>query len=238
MPRTARPLGVRIQTDALLVRKIPFNDADLVVTFFTEDQGILSTVARSARRSAKRFPALEPMHLLRVSVDERAGADLVFLVEAAIVRPRLGLTSDLDKLDAAGRALRWVRRAMLPRAPEPVLWEDINALLDDLDGASSTPPVAQVAGMGLRLLAAIGWGLDLTRCVRCGRPCDAAVSACVDAASGGLVCRACGGARMSLREDRRARLIAAQQGDDTALDAEDAAVAIELVDAALEAHTG
>lgn len=238
MPRTARPLGSRLRTDALLVRKVPFGDADVMVTFFTEARGILSAVARSARRSARRFPALEPMHLLRVGLEERAGAELGVLSEAALSRPRLGLTADLDKLDAAGQALRWLRRALPPHTPEPALWAEINALLDDLDQpGTSPPPRARLAAMGLRLLSMIGWGLDLERCVRCGKICDLSASACIDAAAGGLVCRACGGARIALRDGRRARLQRAIQGDDGALDLEDAAVAIDLVNAALDAHT-
>jgi DNA repair protein RecO (recombination protein O) len=238
MPRTARPLGSRLRTDALLVRKVPFGDADVMVTFFTEARGILSAIARSARRSARRFPALEPMHLLRVGLEERPGEELAVLSEAALSRPRLGLTADLDKLDAAGQALRWVRRALPPHTPEPELWVEINALLDDLDQpTTSPPPRARLAAMGLRLLSTIGWGLDLERCVRCGKPCDPSASACVDAAVGGLVCRACGGARITLRDGRRARLQRALQGDNGALDLDDATVAIDLVTAALDAHT-
>jgi DNA repair protein RecO (recombination protein O) len=241
MPRTTRPLGSRFRTEALLVRKVPFGDADVMVTFFTEARGIVPAVARAARRSARRFPALEPMHLLRVGLEERAGADLSMLSEAVLSRPRLGLTADLDKLEAAGQALRWVRRALPPYTPEPDLWREINGLLDDLDQApalpETSPPRARLAGTGLRLLSSVGWGLDLERCVRCGRPCEPGASACVDPALGGLVCRACGGARIALREGRLARLQRAILGDNGALDLEDATVAIDLVNAALDAHT-
>jgi DNA repair protein RecO (recombination protein O) len=240
MPRATRPLGSHLRTEALLVRKVPFGDADVMVTFFTEARGLLSAVARAARRSARRFPALEPMHLLRVSLEERSGADVGMLSEAVLCQPRLGLTADLDKLEAAGQALRWVRRALPPHTPEPDLWREINALLDELDQASSSAaplPRALLAAMGLRLLALVGWGLDLKRCVRCGRPCDPSVSACIDAASGGLVCRSCGGARIVLPEGRLARLRRAIHGDSGALDPEAATVAIDLVNAALDAHT-
>jgi DNA repair protein RecO (recombination protein O) len=240
--RNARALRSRTRTDALLVRKAPFGDADAVVTFFTEERGMVSAVARSALRSSKRFPSLEPMHLLRVGLEERSGAELGVLAEASIARPRLGLTANLDCLEAAGHALRWVRRAAPPLTPEPALWAVINGFLDDLDasvGASDAgpAPTARLAGVGLRLLGAIGWGLDLDRCVRCGRSCDGAASAFVDPAEGGLVCRACGGARLLLREGRRARFLAAAQGDDAALQGDDPTAAIELVEATLAAHT-
>ena len=165
-----------------------------MVTLFTEQKGVLSVVARSARRSMRRFPSLEPMHLLRVGLEERPGGDVGTLIESSIARPRLVLVSSLDRLEAAGRALRWVRGAAPPHTPEPALWVEINTLLDRLDAPDPpTPPEALVAGMGLRLLATVGWGLDLGRCVRCGRTCDPGASAYLDPGEGGLVCRACGG---------------------------------------------
>ena len=226
------------RTEALLVRSAPFGDADVMVTLFTEARGIVSAVARSARRSVKRFAALEPMHLLRVALEERAGVDVATLVESAIARPRLGIVQSLEKLDAAGAALRWVRRAAPPHTPEPALWLEINGLLDRLDATDPTPaPQALLAVAGLRILVAIGWGLELTRCVRCGRACEPGAGACVDPAAGGLVCRACGGARIVLRGERRTQLLAASLGEDVALAPDDARAALEIVDAAMAAHT-
>jgi DNA repair protein RecO (recombination protein O) len=237
MPRSSRPRTERLHTEALLVRNAPFGDADAMVTFFTEEKGTLSAVARSARRSRRRFPALEPMHLLRIGVEERPEGDVGMLVESAIARPRLHLVADLGRMEAAGRALRWVRRAAPPHTPEPALWVEINVLLDRLDAPESPAPDALLAGMGLRMLAAVGWGLDLGACVRCGRVCEAGSGGYLDPGEGGLVCRACGGARILLKGDRRERLLAAVRGDDTALQPDDVRVALDIVDAALEAHT-
>jgi len=230
---------VRLDTEALLVRRVAYGEADLLVSFFTRERGSLSAVARAARRSAKRFPSLEPMHLLRIVVDERPGAELGTLVEARLERPRLRLTAALDRLDAAGRALRWVRRAAPPHTPEPAMWVEINALLDALDEPElAERPGLMLAETGLRFLVAFGWGLDFDRCVVCGRPCDPAASACIDPARGGLVCRRCGGAKRVLRADRRGRLTRAAAGERGALVAADEDVAIELVDAALAEHAG
>jgi DNA repair protein RecO (recombination protein O) len=209
-----------------------------MVTFFTDQKGILSAVARSARRSLRRFPALEPMHLLRIGLEERPGAEVAFLVESTLARPRLTLVGDLDRMEAAGRALRWVRRAAPPHTPEPALWREINLLLDRLDVPGPGPsPGSLLAAAGLRMLGAVGWGLDLAGCVRCGRACDPGASAYLDPGEGGLICRACGGARMLLRGDRRDHLLAAARGEEHTLDADDVRTALEVVDAALEAHT-
>lgn len=230
-------MRTRLRTEALLVRSAAFGDADVMVTFFTEARGIVSAVARSARRSQRRFPALEPMHTLRVGLEERASSDVLSLAESAIVRPRLRILQSLEKLDAAGQALRWVRRAAPPHTPEPALWQEINALLDRLDDPdTASSPAASLAGTGLRLLSAIGWGLQLSRCIRCGRPCEVDAAGCLDPAQGGLVCRACGGARILLRGERRAKLLAATLGEDPRLSEDDARAAMEIVEAALVAH--
>ncbi|HZF54323.1 MAG TPA: DNA repair protein RecO [Polyangiaceae bacterium] len=239
MPRALRAKAERLQTEALLVRRVSVGESDLVLTFFTEARGLIAAAARAARRSWKRFSALEPVHLLRIEVDERPGADLGSLVEASLERPRSRVVGDLARLEVAGRALRWVRRASPPQTPEPALWAEVNGLLDRLDGPGELgSPEALLAAAGLRMLSAVGWGLDLERCVRCGRACGAEASACVDPAAGGLVCRVCGGAPRVLRADRRLRLLAAAGGDDAALLEEDASLAMDLVDAALAAHSG
>lgn len=224
-------------TDALLLRKVAYGEADVVATFFTEERGVTSAIARAARKSTKRFGALEPLHLLRVTLEERPGAELHQLVEAQLVRPRLGVLSHLHRIEAASTALQWVRRTSPARVREPALWRDVNALLEELDaGTDEAAARAHLAAMGLRLLSGAGWGLQLASCVRCGRECAPEATACVDAAQGGLVCRACGGARRVLRPARRLAFQAALEGEAVTLTDEDAACAVELVTETLEAH--
>ncbi|AKT42300.1 DNA repair protein RecO [Chondromyces crocatus] len=236
----------RLQTLALLLRAVPIGEADLVVTFFTEERGLLAALARGARRSAKRFVGLEPMHLLRLALDERPGAELGVLSEASIEHPRLHLTSNLARLEAAGRALRWVRDIAPAHTAEPEVWRELNRLLDELDeaprrgpaeaDAPALPPDAALVTTGLRLLGAFGWGLDLSRCVSCGRACAQGTSALADPARGGLVCRACGGGRLLLRAELRERLAAIAEGGEGTIPLDDLRTAFDLVEGALTAH--
>jgi DNA repair protein RecO (recombination protein O) len=175
------------------------------------------------------------MHLLRVTLEIRPGADLAQLTEAAIERPRLRLAGDLERLEVAGRALRWVREIAPAHTAEQAAWRELNQLLDRLDEVSSAPPQALLAETGLRLLVAFGWGLELMQCVRCGRACDTTQSACVDPTRGGLVCRACGGGPILLRPEPRERLLAAMLGG-APIPEEDVPLALDLVEGALTAH--
>jgi DNA repair protein RecO (recombination protein O) len=228
-----------------LIRRVTYGESNAVLTFFTEELGKLGAVARGAQRSAKRFPALEPMHLLGLELDLVPGRELASLAEATLTRPRLVLTSSLARMQAAGQALRWLRRAAAPRTPEPRLWLEINVLLDALDCADS--PAAQadtaisiqalLAATGLRMLEAAGWGLELSRCVRCERPCPERSRASIDPAAGGVVCRSCGAGGIVVSATQRLGMIRALGGDETGLGRlEDAEVALGLVERSLAAH--
>jgi DNA repair protein RecO (recombination protein O) len=224
-----------IESDALVVRTVAYGEADVITTLLTETDGKLSALMRGGRKSKRRASGgLEPFHTVRVRLDDRGG-DLVTLRDAQVVRARTGITGSLDALEAGGLLLRWLRHLSPPRHPEPAAWVTTTALLDALDACPASPRT-RLAVAALRLLADVGYGLELERCVTCGRPCPETRSAYVDPARGGIVCQSCGGARTVLRPKNRRLAIAAQRGEDPVLSHEEAEEILALVDAAMAAH--
>jgi DNA repair protein RecO (recombination protein O) len=233
--RTSSPARV---AHALLLRRVEYGESDLVVTLLTDTIGRVSALARGARKSVKRFGGvIEPMHTLHIAYDDRSGAELVVLREAKLARARAFLVTDLERMQAAGQALNWVRKAAPPRTPEPEVWSAMQRLLDDLsDPKDLVSPRARLAAAGLQLLSAFGWGIDFERCVSCGKAPAVGQAAAVDAARGGLVCRDCGGARRRLSGSERIALQRALSGG--TLDDDCAALALDLVEQALKTHGG
>lgn len=242
----------RVESAALLVRSVAFGEADSIVTLFTETLGKASAVVRGARRSSKRFAgALEPMHTLVVALEDK-GKELLVLKESRLSRARVGLVSDLDAMEAAGQALRWVRHLCPPRTPEPGAFASLEVLLDALDraalaqqgglaqeggGGARAATQGLLAAFGLGLLAEVGYAIELTRCVRCGRACPEGRAAYIDAAGGGIVCSSCGGARRQLGGPLRAIAVALQRGEPVApLSRQDAAELVSLVEESLAVH--
>jgi DNA repair protein RecO (recombination protein O) len=214
---------------------VPYRDADLVVTLFTEEAGAVAAMARGARRSAKRLGALEPFHGLSVSLEDRGG-DLMALRESRVLRVRGGLVASLDAVDAAGIAMRWTRHLLPPRTPEPEAYALATTFLDALD--EGAPARAELAAFGLRLLFAVGYGLDLGACVRCGRPCPPGRAALVDAARGGLVCQSCGGAARALSGEERASALALMAGERPTVARAVAEALVSLAEDAMAVHAG
>jgi DNA repair protein RecO (recombination protein O) len=161
---------------------------------------------------------------------------LATLREARVVRMRHGIVASLDAMDAAGTALRWARHLFPARTREPEGYSVIVDLLDRLD--EKTAPRAELAGAGLRLLAAVGYALDFERCVSCGKPCPPERPSGVDASRGGLMCMACGGGRRKLDAEARAVGRALQRGERPDVTPGQAETMLSLIDDAMAAHAG
>jgi DNA repair protein RecO (recombination protein O) len=179
------------------------------------------------------------MHTLKIEVSKSARGDLHTLKDAQLLRPRTGLTSSLETLDAAGKALHWLRRAAPHETPEPHLWQAITLLLDELslpDGREHAPGL--LSAFGLRLLEVLGWGLNLHSCVSCGKPCPVGRAAWINPERGGLVCRECGGGPIRLSGEARQEMHLATQNDRGRVPAKWSPDFLRIVDRALHAHMG
>ncbi|MDB4945356.1 MAG: recombination and repair protein RecO [Labilithrix sp.] len=236
----------RIESAALLVRSVAFGESDVIATFFTATDGKLSAMVRGARRSQKRFGgALEPIHELFTTFEDK-GKELVTLKEARLGRPREGIVRSLDTMDAAGRALRWIRHLCPPRTPEPEIWSSLGSLFDVLDalghGGAAEAGLVTVLDQHLvvfafGLLARTGYSIDFERCVRCGKVCPAGRPAFLDGGGGGLVCMECGGARRTVSAELRRLAVRAQQRDRTlAMSREEASALVAIAEEAMSVH--
>ena len=142
---------------ALLLKRTDYREADLIVTLFTRDFGKVQALARSARNSRKRFAgALEPVHTLSVELEPPKRGDLFELRGAEVSVPRVHLPLHLDRLQAAGKLLGWLREALPERAPELDLWRLAIDLLDALNASRPLEVDGTLAASGLHLLVTSG----------------------------------------------------------------------------------
>jgi DNA repair protein RecO (recombination protein O) len=230
------------RVDSLVLRRTDYGEADFILLVFTNDLGIISVHARGARKSTKRFSGgIEPFHGLTLTLDAPNHGELYRLREAELRRLRLTLVQNLTAMNVAGRALSWVRRSLPPLTPEPAVFFAIENLLDQLDiqpPNSTSAGEALLAEFGLNLLSHLGWALELTRCIRCGRLCPQGVPALLDPRRGGLVCRSCGGGPYRISAMLRNIMLYASRGTLAELSGLDASMVLDIVEDTLAHHPG
>src|SRR5436853_5980296 len=108
-------------------------EADLVVSFFSRDQGKLRGVAKRARRPKNAFGSgLERLSHVRMAYFQRENRELVNLDSCELIHSQFGLISDYR----AGIALDYfaeVADQLLPAAePSEKFFRLLLAVLDDL----------------------------------------------------------------------------------------------------------
>jgi DNA repair protein RecO len=161
----------------------------LLLTFFTESFGKLTLSMRGGQASQKRAGgALEPFHSSYVRFIDK-GYEISTLKDAEIIAPRIALTQNLDALMNAGTLLRWVRYLAPTRTAEPALYEITEESLNRFDAGEA--PEHVLANAGMRLLRVMGYGLEFSQCVVCGKPRPEGRSAFLETTRGGIVCLTC-----------------------------------------------
>jgi DNA repair protein RecO (recombination protein O) len=79
-----------MESEAIVLRTYPLREADLLVTLFTRAEGKVRGVARSAKKSKRRFGgALEPMTYVRAFYDVRERQELVRLDACEVIESPL-----------------------------------------------------------------------------------------------------------------------------------------------------
>lgn len=157
------------QGEAIVLRAWPFQEADLLVSLFTREQGRVKGVARHALRSRRRFGgALEPMTHVRATYAERPKQELVRLDAFEILSSPLSRPVDYTRM----AALQMVAE-VLDELPEGIVDDAVFrlalAVLDELQVARVWMPVTYFALWMNRLM---GWMPELGRCVVCGLRLD------------------------------------------------------------------
>lgn len=84
-------------SESFILQTYPFREADLVVSFFTRDQGKLRGVARRARRPKSSFGSgLERLSHATVSYYQKENRELVSLNSCELVHSQFTLASNYD----------------------------------------------------------------------------------------------------------------------------------------------
>jgi DNA repair protein RecO (recombination protein O) len=84
-------------SESFILRTYPFRESDLIVSFFTRDQGKLRGVARRARRPKSAYGSgLERLSHANVSFYQKESRELVNLNSAELIHSQFGLASDYD----------------------------------------------------------------------------------------------------------------------------------------------
>lgn len=162
------------------------HEADLIVSFFTRDQGRLKGVAKSAAKSRKRFGgALEPMTYVLAAYTEKPRQELVRLDACEILASPLVEPVDYGRAAALEFYAEVLEETLQDRDPQDAVFRLALAVLEQTRVGRIWLPVTY---FGLWMVRLMGWMPDIAHCTVCERP-FAGMAAYFESERDGLLCR-------------------------------------------------
>ncbi len=185
------PVAALLTTRALVLRRRSYGDFDLIVTLFTWEQGKCTVIAKSAKKSTKRFQGvLEPFCELTALL--RTGRGMPVLQEATLEEPCAEIRGNVLKTAYANYWTEIIDIHLEDGHRQRDLYRLLRFALTRLNEGALSHKLLSLL-FQLRFLKIVGLGPDLNRCVGCDQAMEEGVAEAFffDLTKGGFLCPHC-----------------------------------------------
>ena len=154
------------QSEALVLRTYPFHEADLLVTLFTRLEGKVRGVAKSAKRSQRRFGgALEPLTHVIAHWEDKEKQELARLDSFDILASPLAASVSYPRVLALEYVSEVLDELLPDREPSDSIFRLALSVIGQLQSAAVWMPLTY---FDLWIVRLIGLLPELSHCMKCG----------------------------------------------------------------------
>lgn len=188
-----------LKSPGIILRKTPFSETSLILKVYTRESGLITLMAKGAKRPKSKFAGLLDFFTLNQFLyPEKSRSEIHPLTDASLIRDFPNLKADPGR-QALGQVFMelYLKYMHEPhRSPPHYAW--LIERLESLDESAPGPRdhVLRLCDFVLGLCAVSGFSPQFTACVQCGRDMtlrEGAQRARLDLDQGGPVCHACAG---------------------------------------------
>jgi DNA repair protein RecO (recombination protein O) len=180
-------------TPAIMLRRIDFGDYDLIITFFTLNKGKISVIAKSAKKSTKRFAGiLELFSVLDVVYSIGRGKGLPILQEATLKHAFSNIRSKIIKTAYASYWAELINQWMEEGQKQVRLFQLFRHVLSELDLDHTSEEALSIL-FQIRFMTIAGLGPNLKQCSICQAEIEKMKEYRIkfDLSKGGIICDGC-----------------------------------------------
>lgn len=182
-----------LSTPAILLRRIDYGDYDLIITLFTFDEGKISVIAKSAKKSTKRFSGvLEIFSVLNVVYRTSQRKTLPVLQAAALKHPFQHIREDIKKTAYASYWAELINQWLEEGEKQIQLYLLFQQVLDKLD-QDHLPEETLSILFQMRFMKLSGFYPNLEHCSVCQMEMEKMRKNRItfDLVKGGILCEKC-----------------------------------------------
>ncbi|TAL09258.1 MAG: DNA repair protein RecO [Chloroflexota bacterium] len=186
----AMPAPRRYTTDAIVLSRFDYGEADRIMTLLTPGAGKIKAIAKGVRRQTSRIGgSVEPFAELRLLLAHGRTFDVVTQVE--VIHPWLNLRDDLISFGTASYMAEMAERTQEERHVAESIYVLLKRGYELLDGGMIPTRVAR--WFEVHLADELGVRPEVDRCVECGRLLESDEHYRWVPPLGGVLCERCPG---------------------------------------------
>ncbi len=185
-------------TPAIIIRRINFGDHDVIITLFTLEKGKLTVIAKSAKKSAKRFAGILDLFSVLEVVCKPGRGKLPVLQEAVLKHPFEKIRCNINKAAYACYWAELINEWVEENEKYDRLYSLFYYVLEELDAGRRQDEALSIL-FQMRLMSISGFSPNLSYCCGCGIEMENMKRNRVifDLVRGGLVCEKCSSSLIS-----------------------------------------
>jgi len=180
-------------TPAIVLRKIDYGEYDFVITLFTLKKGKVSVIAKSAKKSKKRFAGvLELFSIIDVVCNVGRRKGLPVLQEATLKYPFPNIRTSMLKTAYASYWAELINEWMESGQKQVQLYQLFQYVLRELDSSRASEAALSIL-FQIKFLTISGLSPNLRQCSVCRTEVEKIKETRVqfDYANGGILCNEC-----------------------------------------------
>lgn len=197
-----------LKSPGLILKKTPFSDSSLILKAYTRESGLVTLMAKGAKRPQSRFRGLLDFFTLDQFVyPAKSRTEIHTLTDASLIREFPRLKADPARQALANVLLELYLKYLPEPSPSPPHFELLVERLERIDEAREAfDPVLELCDFLLALCAVSGFSPQFSACAHCGN--DAlGFRTRLDPEAGGPVCAACAASGLGAGPSYPARLL-------------------------------
>lgn len=154
------------ESEAIVLRSWELREADLLVSFFTRAEGKVKGVAKSAKKSKKRFGgALEPLTYVRVYYADKERRELAHIDSCEVLESPLATPVNVPRAMALGHVAEVLEELLPEREANDALFRLALAVLARLNAGEIWAPLTYFDLWVARLTGILP---EMGACMACG----------------------------------------------------------------------
>jgi DNA repair protein RecO len=123
-----------ISTEAVVLHSRKFGDTSKIVSFYTQEDGLISTIAKGSRALKNKFgSSLDPLNCSEITYYRKPNRDLFLLSKAELVKTYKSILTSYDKMIAGLAVLETVSQSQTHHEPNENLYKLIFRTLDAMN---------------------------------------------------------------------------------------------------------